>query len=99
MRKTRQPSAPELDRLELTLRRLLDAHDEWRRRAEAAEARAAELERTLQQVSSGSIDPIALADEVRRLEQRNRELRTRMDNAHAAVERMRARLQFAEEER
>ena len=99
MRKTRQPSTAELDRLELTLRRLLDAHDQWRKRAQAAEARAAELESTLEQVSSGSIDPIALADAVRVLEERNRVLRTRMDEAHAAVERMRARLQFAEEER
>ncbi|HSJ09734.1 MAG TPA: hypothetical protein VK928_07455 [Longimicrobiales bacterium] len=99
MRKSRQPSTPEMDRLELTIRRLLDSHEQWRRRAEVAEARVAELQARLQQVTKGDLDPVALADQVRELEQRNRDLRGRMDSAHAAVERMRARLQFAEEER
>jgi len=99
VRKTRQPPAAELDRLELTLRRLLESYDQWRRRAEGAEARVRELESRMAQLTDGVLDPVALADQVRALETRNRELRARMDEAHAAVERMRARLQFAEEER
>lgn len=89
----------ELDTLELTIRRLLDAYHDWRRRAEAAEARVTELEEAMQDVSSGRLDPVAMAEEVQRLEERNRDLRERMDQAHAAVLRMSARLQFTEEER
>lgn len=88
----------ELDTLELTIRRLLDDHHAWRRRAEAAEARVRELEAAMEEVSSGRLDPIALAEEARLLEERNQELRERMDQAHAAVLRMSARLQFTEEE-
>lgn len=88
-----------MDRLELTIRRLLDEHAAMRSRAEKAEARVREVEGQLQQVTQGELDPVALAAQVGVLEQRNRDLRTRMDTAHAAVERLRARLQFAEEER
>jgi hypothetical protein len=95
-----QPAGPaELDRLELTLRRVLDAHDAWRRRAEAAEFRVRELEAALEDVASGRLDPVSLADEARRLATTNRQLRERMDQAYAATERMLTRLQFVEEER
>lgn len=97
--RTRGTVAAELDTLELTIRRLLDACHGWRRRAETAEARVTELEAAMQDVSTGRLDPVAMAGEVERLEERNRELRERMDQAHAAVLRMSARLQFTEEER
>lgn len=89
----------ELDSLELTIRRLLDSHRAWRQRAETAEARVRELEQAMDDVSTGRLDPVALVEEARRLEERNRELRERMDQAHAAVLRMSARLQFTEDER
>ncbi|HUF50729.1 MAG TPA: hypothetical protein VMN60_07850 [Longimicrobiales bacterium] len=98
MRKTRQAYPQELDRLELTIRRLLEAHDALRRRADAADARVTELASTVRDLSGGAIDPVALAGEVERLERSNRELRERLQRAHEAVERIRARLQFAEEE-
>ena len=98
MRKSRQIVPPELDRLELTIRRLLEAHDALRKRAEAAEYRVTELEATMRDVTAGAIDPVALAEQVERLEQSNRELRERMQRAYETVERIRARLQFAEEE-
>lgn len=88
----------ELDRLEREVRRLLDAHDALRRRADEAEARAGEVEAAMQQLAGGDLDPVALADEVERLTARNRELHERMEAAHAAVERMLARLRFAGEE-
>ncbi|MEX0906705.1 MAG: hypothetical protein WD054_00120 [Gemmatimonadota bacterium] len=99
MTEPRAAVPPELDTLELTIRRLLDAHNAWRRRAQVAEARARELEAALQGVSSGRLDPVALAAEAERLEKRNRALRERMDQAHAVAQRMAARLQFTEEER
>jgi hypothetical protein len=96
--RTRQAALPDLDRLELTIRRLVEAHDGWRRRARAAEMRVRELESAMKDVSAGRLDPVSLADEAQRLAEQNRVLRERMEQAHAAVERMSARLQFAEEE-
>jgi predicted nucleic acid-binding Zn-ribbon protein len=99
VRNTRHMAPPELDRLELTIRRLLEAHDAWKQRAVAAEARVAELEQALQQLSTGGLDPLALADQVRELQAANETLRKRVQQGHDAVQRMLARLQFAEEGR
>lgn len=99
MRKTRDAVPPELDRLELTIRRLIESHQLWQKRAEAAEARARELESAIQDLSAGRIDPTALAEAVRVLEERNGRLVERLTRAQAAVERMMARLQFTSEER
>lgn len=98
MRKT-QTTPPELDHLELTIRRLIDSHQMWERRAHAAEARARELEGAIQDLSAGRLDPTALAEEVRLLEKRNASLVDRLSRAQAAVDRMMARLQFTAEER
>lgn len=98
MRKSRSTIPPELDRLEQTIRRLLDAHDALRTRAAAAEARVQELEAAVRDLSTGSMDPTALAADVERLQRENGELRDRIQRAHDSVERIRARLQFAEEE-
>ena len=98
MRKTRQKLPPELDHLELTIRRLIEAHDRWRDRAAEAEGRIRELERAVQELSAGRLDPVALAEDVRTLEERNASLEDRLTRAHAAVERMMARLQFTAEE-
>jgi chromosome segregation ATPase len=95
----RQRTPPELDRLELKVRRLLEAHDTWRQRAEAAEARIRDLETTIRELGAGRLDPLALADEVRSLDERNRALRERMEKAGEMVQRMLARLQFAQEDR
>ncbi|HSK20266.1 MAG TPA: hypothetical protein VK912_14025 [Longimicrobiales bacterium] len=98
MRKT-QTTPPELDHLELTIRRLIESHQTWEKRAQAAEARARELESAIQDLSAGRLDPTALAEEVRLLEKRNASLVDRLSRAQAAVDRMMARLQFTAEER
>jgi seryl-tRNA synthetase len=97
--KQRHAAPPELDRLELKVRDLLEAHDAWRRRTEAAEARVRELEQAMRGMTDGDLDPVALADQVRALEQRSNVLRERMQQAQEAVQRMLARLHFVEEER
>jgi hypothetical protein len=99
VQRTEAPSAPGLDRLELAVARLLQAHDEWKRRAEVAEERVRELESAVHEMAEGRMDPVAMAAEVRQLEARNRKLRKRMSAAQETVERILARLQFAEEER
>lgn len=99
MRKPRDTTPPELDHLELTIRRLIESHQLWQNRAEAAESRARELESAIQDLSAGRIDPTALAEAMRVLEQRNEQLVERLTRAQAAVDRMMAQLQFTSEER
>lgn len=90
---------PEWDALELSVRRLLDAHDALRRRLDAAEARVRELETAVGRISSGALDPLALSERAGTLERQNRELRERLGRASAVVERIAARLNFLEAER
>lgn len=92
-------TTPELDHLELMVRRLLDAHDGWRRRAETAEARLQELTRAVADVSAGRLDPLTLEQRASELEARNRALRDRLNAAHEIVQRILGRLHFVEEER
>ena len=99
MRKSRETSPPELDHLELTIRRLIESHQSWEKRAQSAESRVRELESALQDLSAGRLNPVALAEEVRVLETRNASLLDRLTRAQEAVERMIARLQFTAEER
>jgi hypothetical protein len=99
VRKTRHVAPAEFDRLELTIRRLLEAHDAWRDRAHAAEARVAELQAMLDGMKEGRFDPVALAEEVRSLRAGNGALRERLQRADETVQRMLARLQFVEEGR
>lgn len=96
---TSSPMVPEWDRLELTIRRLLDEHDAWRRRAGAAEQRVRELEAALNELSTGNLDPLALSEQVRSYERDNRGLVKRLAQAREAVERIQSRLQFLEEDR
>lgn len=94
------PTVPaEWDALELSVRRLLEAHDAVRRRAQAAEARVRELEATVGSISSGALDPLELSERASALERENRELLERLGRASAVVERIAARLNFLEAER
>jgi FtsZ-binding cell division protein ZapB len=99
VRKTRHISPPELDRLELAIRRLLETNDSLRRRAQAAENKVAELEAAVRDLASGGLDPVKLTGRVESLESQNRMLRERMGTAQETVQRMLARLHFAGEER
>lgn len=99
MRKTRHIAPPELDRLELAVRRLLEANDAVRRRAEAAESRATELEGAVRDMATGGLDPVALTGRVEALEEENRLLKQRLEQAQQTVQRILGRLQFVEEER
>lgn len=94
-----QRRPPEWDRLELAVRRLLDDHQGYRRRARAAEQRVQELEGTLSALTEGRLDPLVLEQRIAALEGENRALQDRLDRARAQLQRMMARLQFLEEER
>jgi len=94
-----RPDLPEFDRLEQTVRRLLEAGAEGRARARAAEHRRQELQEALDAVRTGSLDPHELSERVGRLEAENQALRQRLRSAEALAQRIHARLQLLEDER
>src|SRR5262245_13330234 len=89
----------EVVRLVTAVHRLLAEWEEWRERAVKAESRAVELEAALRDLASGSVDPVALANRVQTLEQENRFLARRLDQARESVHRISARLQFLDDSR
>ena len=89
----------ELEQLSQLVRRLLREWEEYRGRADVAEARVRELESALRDVASGGVDPLALHQRVNALEQENRFLARRLDRARERVKRISAQLQFLEEDR
>jgi uncharacterized protein YukE len=89
----------EWDRLELAARRLIQEYTTCRRRLRQAEDRIAELERSLHEVAGGTVDPLALQAKLRSVADENQALRARLAEAGERVTRIRARLQFLEEER
>lgn len=89
----------EWDRLELGVRRLLDEHDRWQRRALQAEAKLQELETMLDAVSRGGLDPDELSARIETLEAVNRELLARLERARGSVGSILTRLELLEEER
>ncbi len=91
------PALPEWDRAERAARRLLEDRDAWQRRAVLAENRVRELESALRDVSAGELDPLQLSEQARTLEQQNRDLNERLDQARETVERILDRMDFAGE--
>ena len=85
-------------RLERAVRRLLDEVAGYRARAQVAERKASELERTLREMSTGALDPVKMKDGLRKLEEENRELRRRMVQAQDRIGRLIARFDFLGEE-
>lgn len=88
----------EYARLERAVRRLADELAGYRARVQVAESRAAELERVLEELNSGALDPLALRERIGKLERENRELRHRMVQAGDRVRRLVARFDFLREE-
>ncbi len=85
-------------RLEAAVARLLDEIAGLRARAEMAESRARELEKTLRDMTSGRLDPMELKSGLRELEDENQELRRRMVGAQDRIRRLIARFDFLSEE-
>jgi chromosome segregation ATPase len=99
VRKARHVAPPELDRLELAVRRLLEANDTLRRRLAETESRATELHSAVRDFATGGVDPMELTTRAASLEAENEALRERLHQARESVQRMLNRLQFVEEER
>lgn len=90
---------PAWDRLELEVQQLVEEYTTWRSRARVAEQRVAELEAALRSIADGSLDPLAIAERLERVEAENTTLRDRVKRARNAVHHMQARLEFLREER
>jgi predicted RNase H-like nuclease (RuvC/YqgF family) len=88
----------EFVRLEAAVARLLEEGAGLRARAQMAERRAAELERTIRDLSSGGLDPLKLKRGFQELEEENQELRRRMVTARDRIRRLVARFDFLREE-
>lgn len=82
-------------RLEGAVGQLLDRLARLRGRAEAAEARNAELTQLVQRFT-GDEDAGRLLSRLESLEEENTELRSRVERGRAGVERMIARIRFLE---
>jgi FtsZ-binding cell division protein ZapB len=89
----------EVDGLELSVRRLMDRYEVWRRRAQAAERKVEELTSTVKRLSSGSPDPLELQQQTEALQAENEELRRRMGEAHERIRKLITRFEFLQEER
>lgn len=88
----------DFDQLEASVRRLLDELAGFRARAEVAEAKCADMEKTLRDMSSGALDPMQLRDGLRDLKSENTELRRRMVEAQDRIRRLVSRFDFLREE-
>jgi hypothetical protein len=91
--------APEWDELELEVQQLIGECAAWRGRALAAGRRIAELETAVRSIADGSLDPLVVAERLENAEAENIALRDRLRRAHDAVGRIRARIDFLQEER
>ena len=89
---------PEWAQLQSGVRGVLRELKSWRERAASAEQRVRELERTLQDVSTGALDPQQLNDAVGELREENEGLRSRLDEAGERVRALLARIDFIADE-
>ncbi len=85
-------------RLASSVRQLLDQLAGYQARAQMAEKKSAELEKTLKDMSSGELDPMQLQDGFKKLRAENEELRRRMTEAQARIRRLVNRFDFLREE-
>lgn len=83
-------------RLERAVGRLLDRLEATTMRAEAAEARGAELATLVERFTGNESDAGELVDRLKRLEAQNEDLRTRLERGRDGVDRMLARIRFLE---
>lgn len=90
---------PGFDTLEEAIARALRQVEVWRRRAQAADADRRQLRTLLEQMQSGEGDPLAVARELGRLSEQNDELRARLAEARARVERIEKHFFFLEDVR
>ena len=90
------PELVALAQLEGAVGQLLDQVSEMSKRAEAAEARNAELSQVVKRFTGDEQEAGLIMSRLKRLEDENADLRSRLDRGRAGVERMIARIRFLE---
>jgi predicted RNase H-like nuclease (RuvC/YqgF family) len=85
---------PPAARLELAVERILERARREGQRAARAEARVHDLEEILARFARGDEDPVTLLRRIEELEAENEELRERMREGVAGVDRLLTRVRF-----
>lgn len=85
-----------LKALDAAVSRALDRIAELTARAEKAEARREEVEVLLQKMTLGEESPSEMAERLKELEAENEDLRRRVDEGFAGVERLLSQVRFME---
>ena len=93
------PERQGLSTLEAAINRTVQELKQLRKRVDDAAQRSAELEALLARFQSGSESPERMKERLERLEQENRELRSRIGQGRETVERLLARIQFLEDQK
>ena len=76
--------------------RLLEEVVSLRTRVEAAEGRRVEVEELLKKMTLGEASPAEMAERLKVLEEENSDLRRRVDEGYAGVERLLSQVRFLE---
>jgi predicted RNase H-like nuclease (RuvC/YqgF family) len=88
-----------LARLESSVTRILEETARLRSRGREAEDRVKDLEALLRRFTKGEVDPASLQSRLVHLESENRDLRERIQEGRAGVERLLSRIRFLEDQR
>ena len=83
-------------RLEAAIARMSEQHASTVRRAEAAEARVAELTEAVKRFTGDEAEAGRIMTRIRTLEEENADLRARLERGRDGVDRMIARIRFLE---
>jgi len=83
-------------RLERAIARMVEQHARTTQRAQAAEARVAELTEAVRRFTGDEAEAGRIMTRIRTLEEENAELRTRLERGRDGVDRMIARIRFLE---
>lgn len=93
------PAREGLARLEAAVGHLIEERVRMGLRARAAEARVRDLEALLRRFTRGESDPVSLQRRLAEVEAERDELRGRVEEGRAGVERLLSRIRFLEEQR
>lgn len=83
-------------RLEGAIARMIEQHGRVVKRAEAAEARVAELTEAVKRFTGDEAEAGRIMTRIRTLEEENADLRARLERGRDGVDRMIARIRFLE---
>lgn len=93
-----KPERAALDALERAVGHTLDRLASLNDRVARAEGKGAEMEELLRQFTGHEVEPGQIVTRLRILEEENTELRERVDEARAGIERLLAKIRFLEDQ-